>query len=786
MSKYTTLVNVLDQIRGEAPAAMKRYSPPPDNLEELNNARSRAFIHLFLKVKFGLLDFLDRENYITDDPQDGGIDSYFPDEECRIFYVIQSKFRTTEVNFAEKHIDLSELLQMDVSRITTGEPADEHDVQYNDKIHKMQARIKQIPDIGRWTYQVIILANVSSRMSQSQITRLTGGFPTVVYDHALVYQDLVFPVVKGTYYNPDELRLTINLSNASSQSARITYKVTTAKKDCDITLVFVPTIEIAKAMYRYRNSILKYNPRSYLELTNNSVNKEIASSITDLQTNEFALFNNGITVLSYETLFNEKIGQKDKGQLILTQPQIINGAQTAFTLSRIYEDQVLSKKQPDIFENKEALLKVITFHSEDQSLPDSYVDLIEAISKATNQQSIVTEADRRSNDAIQILLQNFLFQKHGLFYERKRGEYADGIRSGYLNRTQVIDREVFLRMVECCNNEPAAARRMSQQQLFERSHFEKALIDPNRFDEFFFAYTCFQALQEVKRAVARDGSDKFGFRTYGNGLQYGMYAIVTACHFEYSGADSLSRVQEILDSVLQKWADYEKAAVAQSHNRDYFRVFVDSDTGIEKQDLNFNNYYKGRTLMRDLSSYFLVKKISATIEQRDYDQARGMLDRETIPGLLAEVTGAAAEPADSIEAFRAACLARVEKKLKTKLIKKSVACYVTADSKVAVICAVSGEYTDVTPPRYWFSFHPYQAEFLESAAQAYLALGCGSSDRALLIPYQVFRQWLDSLNTTNRRGEVYWHVHILKLGDRLTLDRTKGYDDADVTEYLLR
>ena len=299
MSKYTTLVNILDQIRSEAPAAMKRYIPPESNPEELNNARSRAFIHLLLKVKFGLLSFLDREEFITDDPQDGGIDGYFLDEECKTIYFIQSKFRTTETNFAEKSIDLSELLQMDVDRIVDGEPAYESGVPYNSKIHRMQTKIGQIPDIARWTYKVIILANVSSKVSHSQIKKLTGGYTVEVHNHICVYEHLVFPVVKGTYSNPSELRLTINLSNASSQSAKITYKVMTTKKECDITLVFVPTVEIAKAMHTYRNSILKFNPRSYLELTHNPVNRDIAGSITDLHTNEFALFNNGITILSY-------------------------------------------------------------------------------------------------------------------------------------------------------------------------------------------------------------------------------------------------------------------------------------------------------------------------------------------------------------------------------------------------------------------------------------------------------------------------------------------------------
>ena len=86
----------------------------------MGHARSRAFIHLFLKVRFGLTHFKEREQFLTDDPQDGGIDGYFLDEEHKTIYLIQSKFRSSEINFKEKEILFSELLQMDVDRVVDG------------------------------------------------------------------------------------------------------------------------------------------------------------------------------------------------------------------------------------------------------------------------------------------------------------------------------------------------------------------------------------------------------------------------------------------------------------------------------------------------------------------------------------------------------------------------------------------------------------------------------------------------------------------------------------------
>lgn len=320
------------------------------------------------------------------------------------------------------------------------------------------------------------------------------------------------------------------------------------------------------------------------------------------------LFNNGITILSYGTDINEKIGQKDKGQLIISIPQIINGGQTAYTLSRLYEKHILTanekEKRPEIFDNKEVLLKVITFHPEDLSSQSEYLDLIEAISKATNQQSEVNEADRRSNDQIQIHLQNHIFDKYGWFYERKRGEYADGIKAGYIQRSQIVDRETFLRMCKCCDVDPANAKRMSMEQLFERQHFEETLRDPNRFDEYFFAYQCFLAINQVKKNFSKDPNNRFGLLNYGYGLQFGVYAVVTVCCFEYKGEKSFEKFKVITESVLSKWRKFEAYALKQAKNKDYFRTYTDPETGVEKQEVNFNNYYKGRTLVDDLRTFF--------------------------------------------------------------------------------------------------------------------------------------------------------------------------------------
>lgn len=334
-------------------------------------------------MQFGLLDFKHREHFITDGSYDGGIDGYFIQPESRNIFFIQSKFRTTETTFASKTLTLEEILAMDTARILDGHHQDESGNAYNGKIAQLQQEVSSIEDIARYKYKVILLANVDAPLNK--LSRLVGGLPCEVFDHEKCYQQLVFPVISGTYFNDPDLTIHLDLSNKNAGS-KISYTVDTRFGECDITALFVPTIEIAKTFNRYKNAILKYNPRSYLELEGAKVNAAIRTTVLQQGKNEFALYNNGITMLSDETNLNERIGQRNKAQLNVRNPQIINGGQTAYTLSRIYDEQPPDCKDA-VFEGKEVLLKVITLNSTSQAKDEEKLKLIEAISASTNLQT---------------------------------------------------------------------------------------------------------------------------------------------------------------------------------------------------------------------------------------------------------------------------------------------------------------------------------------------------------------------------------------------------------------
>jgi hypothetical protein len=198
MSNYSTLVRITDQIRKEAPSQYHRYYPLETDTEELNQARSKAFIHLYLKVRFGLLDFEERQKFVTDDIDDGGIDGYYIDTEDKKIYLIQSKFRTTEHGFQEKEIQLRDLLKMDCSRIIKGETCYEDGKPYNGKILSLIQKIRSIPDIALYSYQVVLLANLKG-ITEPQLQKVVGGLPIEVVNFESCYHDV--PPLNGSSYN---------------------------------------------------------------------------------------------------------------------------------------------------------------------------------------------------------------------------------------------------------------------------------------------------------------------------------------------------------------------------------------------------------------------------------------------------------------------------------------------------------------------------------------------------------------------------------------------------------
>jgi hypothetical protein len=576
-NKYQLLISTLDSLINEAPDESTKYDTSTE--EKTNQARSRALIQLFLRTRFGICNFTDAEKFITDGSNDGGLDAYYIDQESKVIYLIQSKFRTNQTNFETQPIHGYDLFKMELGLIVRdGKEKDSQGNRFNGKILGLQREIKDIGgQIGRYKYRLIFLGNIPENLDPNQLNTVSGNIcdEVEIINGKDTYSQLLLPYLQSDFYNKKEFVLKIKINQ--NQSNRINYSVKINNQPININISFIPTLEVAKMMNEYKNSLLKYNPRCYVGIKKGGVNLQINKSISETDSNEFSLLNNGITVICNEFEYSERNAEPNSATLIITNPQIVNGGQTAFTLSKI-----LAEGKSEVFDNKEVLVKFISLN---QDQTPNQVELIEKISEATNNQTPVYLSDRKSNDDKLIDLQNYLFENHGYLLERKKGEFYDAISKNIISKDRIVTKEHIMRLILVLNKKLSEARGYASEKLFEI--YPISSVDPGDFIKIFNLISIYKTVSDLEQSSSKQ-EIKYRIKEFGSGLRYGKYSMVGAIFY-------MSQKRELdtaINTIKSKWLDFEATAQNLEHNKDY-----------NEDGFNFANYYRGKTINKDLFEY---------------------------------------------------------------------------------------------------------------------------------------------------------------------------------------
>jgi len=182
-----------------------------------------------------------------------------------------------------------------------------------------------------------------------------------------------------------------------------------------------------------------------------------------------------------------------------------------------------------------------------------------------------------------------LFENYGLYYERKRGEFSDGIHYGYLPSELVVNREKLVRVSLACDYRVNQAR-SSIAKFFNQG----AIADVLRIKDagkYAYGYGVLVRLDEKRKAKSKTKGDRYHTKEFGQALRYGQYAVVTVCTNRGMAARK-SEVQAI-EAILSQWRKFEKWAARQSTNANY-------KIG---RSFDYVNYYKGATINADLQTY---------------------------------------------------------------------------------------------------------------------------------------------------------------------------------------
>ena len=137
--------------------------------------------------------------------------------------------------------------------------------------------------------------------------------------------------------------------------------------------------------------------------------------------------------------------------------------------------------------------------------------------------------------------------------------------------------------------------------------------------------------------------------------------------------------------------------------------------------------------------------------------------------------------------FHEGCLDNIQDKFSINFIKQSRISYTNKDKTVALICAISKAHEQGKNKKFWFAFHPHQAEFLKEYPEAYVAYGCGSPEDTFLIPFKNFEPLVNQMWTTENEDRMYWHVVIHNREKKFLLQQPKNEKSRllEITKYKL-
>jgi AIPR protein len=372
----------------------------------VNNQKSYALLIWFLDFYGRISKYSD---FITDGDNDSSCDIVFDNlnnQGERIFYVVQSKWNN-ESN-SEKETDKDEILKAlsDFETILRGEKQNINS-KLRKKLEELDAHLKSNGEVkfiflSLSQYKGGANDNIISFINNDEKTK----FEVIDINRIKIdYIDRKYKKIEPinpleNYQNPEESPVTIEFAQKSSNFIKI-------DKPFEAYMVLLKPKAIFDLFDKYGFALFYKNVRN--PLLQSQFNEEIEKTALENPA-YFWYYNNGITAITY---LLPAIG-KQAMTVNLTGLQVINGAQTVYSIYRAYKNASPTKRaQMDA----EAL---VTF----RLLKSGGKDFDLNVTRFTNSQNPVNDRDFCANDDIQVKLQNASYQTQ-VWYEKRRDEFRE-------------------------------------------------------------------------------------------------------------------------------------------------------------------------------------------------------------------------------------------------------------------------------------------------------------------------------------------------------------------------
>ena len=371
----------------------------------INNQKSYALLIWFLEFYGRISNY---SNFITDGDNDSSCDIVFDNinnQGDRVFYVVQSKWNNADNS--EKETDKDEILKAlnDFETILRGEKQN-----INEKLKiKLEELDNHLKANGEVKFIFLSLSqyfggadeNINSFRNNDNKTK----FEIIDINRIKIdYIDRVYKKIEPinpleSYQNPEENPVSIEIVQKNGN-----IKI---EKPFEAYMFLLRPKSIYNLFKKYGFALFYKNVRN--PLLQSQFNEDIEKTANENPA-YFWYYNNGITAITY---LLPVIGKKAEN-IELTGLQIINGAQTVYSIYRAYGSASPTKR---IQMDSEALITL-------RLLKSGGKDFDLNVTRYTNSQNPVNDRDFCANDDIQVMLQNSSYQTK-IWYEKRRDEFRE-------------------------------------------------------------------------------------------------------------------------------------------------------------------------------------------------------------------------------------------------------------------------------------------------------------------------------------------------------------------------
>ena len=371
----------------------------------INNQKSYALLIWFLEFYGKISSYT---SFITDGDNDSSCDIVFDkinNYGDKVFYVVQSKWNNA--GNSEKESDKDEILKAlsDFTTILRGEKDN-----FNDKLKlKIEELDKHLKENGEVKFIFLTLSQYRGGADENIKAFINNDekikFEVIDINRIkLDYIDRKYKKIEPlnpleTYQNPEESLIDIEIVQGNGRIE--------IQKPFEAYMFLLRPKSIYDLFEKYGFALFYKNVRN--PLLQSEFNEEIEKTALENPA-YFWYYNNGITAITY---LLPKIGKKAE-KLQLTGLQIINGAQTVYSIYRAYKNASPTKR---IQMDSESLLTL-------RLLKSGGTDFDLNVTRYTNSQNPIYDRDFCANDDIQIKLQNDSYQTK-FWYEKRRDEFRE-------------------------------------------------------------------------------------------------------------------------------------------------------------------------------------------------------------------------------------------------------------------------------------------------------------------------------------------------------------------------